>query len=179
MDRCLLRPFLPLTPPSACPSFAVTFVGNNTGGAATTIAWNFGGAPPDVIGPTNIMNPTVIFNTPGTYNVSLTLTNASGSQYFQHYFSYRKSCPVVDFNAAMRPLDVFPFLFTFNNLSTSSCLEALLAGILEMGPYQPAPSPNQYLQIGWQLCSNAYCNEQPGLFRHRKRIQTTFMFLPE
>ena len=59
---------------SGCVPFAVTF--NNTSNFATTYAWSFpGGTPPTSTDP----NPTVVYNTSGTYNVTLIVSNSAGS----------------------------------------------------------------------------------------------------
>ncbi len=107
-----------LDPTSACPSFAVRFVGANSGGAATTITWNYSGTAPDVIGPiSGVMTPTAIFNTPGTYVVTMVLTNASGSSTSNPITVTVKNVPIVDFNAGTT-IGCFPFPVTFNNLSS-------------------------------------------------------------
>jgi PKD repeat protein len=53
----------------------VSFTDLSTNGP-TSWAWTFSGGSP---GSSSAQNPTVAYNTPGTYNVSLTATNAAGS----------------------------------------------------------------------------------------------------
>jgi len=63
------------TPTTVCSGATVTFTNLSTG--ALSYAWNFGASatPPT----STAANPTVVFNTPGTYPVTLTATNAFGS----------------------------------------------------------------------------------------------------
>ena len=53
----------------------VTFQNTSTGGPATTLSWDFGDGTP----PSPLANPTKVFATQGTYPVTLTATNAAGS----------------------------------------------------------------------------------------------------
>lgn len=65
---------------AGCPPLVVNFKDLSTN-TPTSWNWNFGGAPPNVLpaGTSGSQNPVIIFNTPGTYNVTLIATNASGS----------------------------------------------------------------------------------------------------
>lgn len=58
-----------------CPGQQVTFT-NASSGAPTAFSWTFTGATPAT---STAQNPTVTYNTPGTYTVSLTVTNAFGT----------------------------------------------------------------------------------------------------
>ncbi|MFI5154604.1 MAG: hypothetical protein ACHQEM_00370, partial [Chitinophagales bacterium] len=52
---------------TGCPDLIVSFSDQSTNGP-NTLTWNFGGAPPDVVGGIpNAPNQTIIFHTPGTY----------------------------------------------------------------------------------------------------------------
>ncbi|HBS88740.1 MAG: hypothetical protein A2W91_19040 [Bacteroidetes bacterium GWF2_38_335] len=59
---------------TVCSGGSITFTDNSTN-SPTSWSWNFGG------GATNstTQNPTVVFNTPGTYTIALTATNSAGS----------------------------------------------------------------------------------------------------
>ena len=59
-----------------CAGSSVNFSWSTNGGHPTTWSWNFPGGNP-VTSPDSF--PVVQYNTPGVYNVSLTVTNASGS----------------------------------------------------------------------------------------------------
>lgn len=59
---------------NVCAGSTVTFTNTTTGG--TSYSWTFPGGTP---GTSTATNPTVTYNTPGTYNVTLVATNASGS----------------------------------------------------------------------------------------------------
>ncbi|MCS6935126.1 MAG: PKD domain-containing protein [Chitinophagales bacterium] len=63
------------TPTSVCVGKSVTFTSTSTGNP-TSYSWQFQGGTPAV---STAANPTVTYNTPGTYNVTLTVSNANGS----------------------------------------------------------------------------------------------------
>jgi PKD repeat protein len=67
--------FYTLTP-NVCANTNVTFVDNSTLGAATSWTWSFPGGTPATA---NVQSPVVQYATPGPYAVSLTVSNASGS----------------------------------------------------------------------------------------------------
>lgn len=62
-------------PTSVCPGGSVSFTNQSTGNP-TSFSWSFPGGTPAT---SSAQNPTVVYNTPGTYNVSLTVSNANGS----------------------------------------------------------------------------------------------------
>lgn len=59
---------------SGCDSLCVTFTDGSTGGA-TSWSWSFPGGTPSA---SSLPNPTVCYNTPGTYDVTQIVTNAFG-----------------------------------------------------------------------------------------------------
>ncbi|MFZ5551976.1 MAG: PKD domain-containing protein, partial [Bacteroidota bacterium] len=63
------------SPTTICAGQSVTFTDNSTN-TPTSWSWTFPGGTPAT---STLQNPTVTYNTPGTYNVTLTATNASGS----------------------------------------------------------------------------------------------------
>jgi len=78
---------LPYVPPAPSASFAaqttevckgqtVSFTNNSTPNVGVTYAWTFqGGSPTN----NTTQNPTVTYNSPGTFDVTLTVTNSAGS----------------------------------------------------------------------------------------------------
>ncbi len=63
------------TPTSVCAGSTVAFTDLSTNSPASW-AWSFSGGTPTT---STAQNPTVTYNTPGTYDVSLTVTNANGN----------------------------------------------------------------------------------------------------
>jgi PKD repeat protein len=61
--------------PSICAGGTVNFT-NSTSGPSVTYNWTFTGGSPSS---STAVNPSVVYNTPGTYTVSLVATNAAGS----------------------------------------------------------------------------------------------------
>ncbi|MCC6727395.1 MAG: PKD domain-containing protein, partial [Saprospiraceae bacterium] len=62
------------TPTSGCTPLSVQFTSTSQG--ASTYSWTFPGGTPSS---STAQNPTVVYNSVGSYDVSLTVTNASGS----------------------------------------------------------------------------------------------------
>lgn len=63
------------SPTSVCAGKSVSFTSTSTGNP-TSYSWQFPGGTPSV---STQANPTVTYNTPGTYNVILTVSNAGGN----------------------------------------------------------------------------------------------------
>ena len=63
------------TPTTICAGQSVVFTNTSTG-LGNTYAWTFPGGTP---GTSALVNPTVIYNTAGVYNVTLVATNFSGT----------------------------------------------------------------------------------------------------
>jgi hypothetical protein len=63
------------TPTTICAGQSVTFTDASTN-TPTSWAWTFTGGTP---ASSTVQNPVVVYNTPGTYSVTLTATNSSGS----------------------------------------------------------------------------------------------------
>ncbi|MBS1600317.1 MAG: PKD domain-containing protein [Bacteroidetes bacterium] len=102
---------------SGCPPLVVNFSGSATNGPILTWTWNFGGAPPNVSSSTsNGQNPVIVFNTPGTYIVNLTATNASGSGAALPITITVNPTPVADFST-MDTLGCAPFHVNFTDNS--------------------------------------------------------------
>jgi PKD repeat protein len=60
---------------AVCAGSSVTFTSTSTG-SPTSYSWSFTGGSPTA---SSSQNPTVTYNTPGTYNVALTVSNANGN----------------------------------------------------------------------------------------------------
>lgn len=65
--------------PSGCGPLSVNFINNSTSNVQT-FAWSFPGGTPNT---SNLPNPTVVYPNPGTYDVTLTVTNPQGSNQLQ------------------------------------------------------------------------------------------------
>lgn len=100
------------SPLSGCSPLIVNFQDLSTGGA-TAWSWNFGNG-----NTSSLQNPSATYFTPGTYTVSLTVSNAAGSntltrtQYVTVYES-----PTVNFSASITS-GCFPLRVQFQDLST-------------------------------------------------------------
>ncbi|MBM3186892.1 MAG: PKD domain-containing protein, partial [Bacteroidetes bacterium] len=102
------------TPVSVCQGQPVTFTNTssqNGGSAITQYAWDFGDGFSD-----SIPNTTHIYNTPGTYSVTLTVTNANGQADFELKPSYIvvKPAPTASFSVNGLGCTV-PLTVTFAN----------------------------------------------------------------
>ncbi len=64
------------TPLTICPGSTVTFTNLTTSSGTVSYSWNFQGGTPSTSTQTNV---TVTYNTPGVYSVTLTATNAYGT----------------------------------------------------------------------------------------------------
>jgi PKD repeat protein len=106
------------TPLSVCQGQPVTFTNtstNNGGSAITQYSWDFGDGFSD-----QIPNPVHTYNTPGTYSVTLTVTNASGQADFELKTAYIivKPAPTASFSVNGLGCTV-PLTVTFTNTGSS------------------------------------------------------------
>jgi len=107
------------SPTTVCAGNDVTFSDQSTG-SPTSWSWSFPGGTPAT---SSFENPTISYNTPGTYDVSLTVTNANGSdsETLTGYITVQNCVnpPVAEFTASNTNIcegdDV-----TFNDLSTNT-----------------------------------------------------------
>ena len=100
-----------------CPPLAISFNANVAGTGPFMYAWNFGGVPPNVSKSTSILkNDVVIFNTAGTYNVTLIVTNGSGSTTATPVQVTVNPIPVADFTQD-KTTGCFPTTVHFTNTS--------------------------------------------------------------
>lgn len=88
------------TPTTVIVGNSVSFTDLSTGGTITSRSWSFpGGSPSSSSSP----SPTIIYNTPGTYNVSLTVSNGSqnATETKNGYITVAQSttAPVANFTA--------------------------------------------------------------------------------
>jgi PKD repeat protein len=106
------------TPLSVCQGQPVTFTNSsstNGGAAITQYSWDFGDGYSD-----SIPNTTHIYNTPGTYSVTLTVTNANGQADFELKPSYIvvKPAPTASFSVNGLGCTV-PLTVSFSNTGSS------------------------------------------------------------
>lgn len=115
------------TPVSGCSPLIVSFQDLSTHGP-TSWSWNFGNGNTSVL-----QNPTATYFTPGTYTVTLTVTNANGtntltrSQYITVY-----EAPVIDFNANPRS-GCFPLRVQFTDLSNPGAGNTSVSWLWDFG----------------------------------------------
>ena len=68
-------------------------IATNTGGTATSWSWNFGGGATP--GTSSDAAPSVTLHNPGTYSVSVTATNISGSDTYNYTLTVNPEAPVI------------------------------------------------------------------------------------
>ena len=100
------------SPTTGCASFTVNFT-NQSSSNASVFVWSFPGGIP---AQSNQQNPIVVYQTPGTYNVSLTVSNNSGSSTTvkTNYITVN-TVPTTNFTFSANGLTV-----TFNNTTTGA-----------------------------------------------------------
>ncbi len=104
------------TPTSGCVSTTVQFT-NSSSANSTGYAWSFPGGTPLS---STVANPVVVYNTPGTYNVTLIASNPTGSDtLIKTNFVTIGSTPATSFTSANSGLTV-NFTNTSTNASTYS-----------------------------------------------------------
>jgi PKD repeat protein len=115
------------TPLAGCSPLIVSFQDMSTG-SPTSWNWNFGNGNTSVL-----QNPSASYFTPGTYTVTLTVSNASGSNTLTRtqYISVYEP-PTVDFNATPRS-GCFPLRVQFNDLSQPGAGNTSVAWLWDFG----------------------------------------------
>jgi subtilisin family serine protease len=80
---------------SLCPGQNISFFDNSTGATATSWNWTFPGGTP---GASTLQNPVITYNTPGIYNVTLSVTNSLGTsvQTINNYVVVNGSCSITN-----------------------------------------------------------------------------------
>ena len=102
------------TPTSGCGPLAVQFTNQTTGAGVITYSWQFPGGAPAT---SSDQNPTVVYNTPGVYSVTLVATNGGGSSTFtQNNFITVTPPPVASFTSMVN-LDTAFLASTSTNAS--------------------------------------------------------------
>ena len=100
-------------PTAGCAPVTVQFSDQSTGGAATSWAWQFPGGNPAT---STAQNPTVTYTAAGTYSVTLTASNAAGSNtQTKSGFITVNSTPTAAFTASVNGATA-----TFSNTSTNA-----------------------------------------------------------
>jgi gliding motility-associated-like protein len=101
------------SPTGGCSPLIVNFQDQSTGNP-TSWNWNFGNG-----NTSSLQNPTASYFTPGTYTITLTVSNAGGSNTLtQNQYITVYEVPTVDFNASVRS-GCFPLRVQFTDLSTA------------------------------------------------------------
>lgn len=105
------------TPVAGCAPLVVGF-NDASSGSPTSWSWNFGGVPP-AVSPGTATNPNavVIYTTPGTYFVTLTVSNASGSNTSAPFQITVFPSPTADFDVD-KLTGCFPTTVKFTDKST-------------------------------------------------------------
>ncbi len=115
------------TPISGCAPLVVNFSDASTGNP-TAWLWDFGNG-----NTSTLKDPSVIYFTPGTYTVSLTVTNANGSNTLTRAnYVVVNASPQVDFSAN-RLAGCFPLPVQFTDLSSSPNNNALVSWQWDLG----------------------------------------------
>ncbi|NOT49750.1 MAG: PKD domain-containing protein [Chitinophagaceae bacterium] len=112
---------------AGCSPLIVNFQDQSTG-SPITWSWNFGNGNTSAL-----QNPTATYFTPGTYTVSLTVTNAGGSNTLtrsQYITVYEP--PTVDFTENVRS-GCFPLRVQFQDLSTAGAGNTNVAWLWDFG----------------------------------------------
>jgi PKD repeat protein len=100
------------TPDTGCAPLTVQFNNSSTPNA-TSFIWDFPGGNPDSSG---LANPVVVYNTPGTYSVTLIAINSAGRDTIEKVnFIVVNTVPSAGFTSAANGLTV-----TFSNTSTGA-----------------------------------------------------------
>ena len=108
------------SPTSGAGPLAVSFTNTSTGTAPLTYAWNFGDPASGGSNTSTAKNPSHTYNNPGTYTVTLTVTNAAGADGLTRtgYITVLAP-PDANFTGAPRS-GTSPLAVTFTNTSTGS-----------------------------------------------------------
>lgn len=92
------------TPTSGCAPLTVNYYDQSTN-TPTSRSWSFPGGTPST---STATNPVIVYNTPGTYNASLTVANAGGNNsYTRSSYITINDCSAVDDNIASK-VSIFP-----------------------------------------------------------------------
>jgi gliding motility-associated-like protein len=132
--------FIP-TNSSGCASLLVTFVPAPS--SATGWSWNFGGVPPDVTpsGTSTQQTPTVFFNKPGVYTVTLIESNGSGNSLPYTQDITVLVSPTVDF-IGIDSAGCFPLHVNFQNFSTAGAGNTIVSWAWDFGDGGAVDSTN-------------------------------------
>jgi gliding motility-associated-like protein len=143
-------------PTKICPGQAISFTGSSSGGVATSYSWTFPtGAPGTWPG----QSVAVIFSTPGTYTISLTESNASGSNTATTQITVY-SVPIADFSQD-KDSGCFPIYVQFTNKSTGAGITSYSWSFGD-GTQDTAASPNHHYTVGGTLPVTLYVKNSFG-----------------
>lgn len=114
-----------------CAGQSVTFTNNSTN-CQSTFAWTFPGGTPSS---STVLNPVITYNTPGTYSVTLTVTNPGGTDtktinnYITVNSNLTHSASIAATSAAICQDQTATFTLTSSNQGSSPLIEWLKNGI--------------------------------------------------
>jgi PKD repeat protein len=148
---------------NGCPVLVVHFF-NTSAGNPTSFNWTFQGGNP---GTSNAANPTVTYNTPGSWDVTLTVTNPSGNNTLSYDNFIDVAYPTTSaFNFFVTGLQA-----TFTNQSTHSTSSLWFFGDGgQSSENNPAHTYNQDGVYTVMLISSGVCG--PDTSTHQVTIQT-------
>lgn len=91
-----LIPDFSAAPSTLCPGTTVSFSDNTTGATVTSWSWDFPGGTPSS---STSQNPSVIYNTPGNYDVTLTVDDGNGAvnKNIENYITVNLPAPTASF----------------------------------------------------------------------------------
>lgn len=148
------------TPQQACPTQSVQFTDLSVGENITTWAWTFEGGTPAT---SNVPNPTVSFASVGTHNITLTVSNANGTNSLTRTISIVAPTAVLAGNATIiegfsTTLSVAftgtpPFSFTYTENGANPQTIADIA----FSPYSLSVSPVQNTVYTITAANDNFC----------------------
>jgi PKD repeat protein len=135
-----------LTPSTGVAPLSVSFTDTSTGNP-TSWAWDFGN---DGIIDSIVQNPTYIFNSPGTYDIKLTVSNAYGSNSAIHTAAVVVSAPVgatLDFETLASTITTtdLPVTTQFNSIGLSFVNAQITKNGISRGTTAPTSYGSGYL----------------------------------
>ncbi|TAE50707.1 MAG: PKD domain-containing protein, partial [Bacteroidetes bacterium] len=132
-------------PTQGCDPLTVTFTNGSSSGTAAIVnyLWNFGDGGTSVV-----PNPSYVYNTPGSYTVSLTVTDANGCSSVRQQNVQVLQVPNVNFIADRR-YSCAPQIINFTDLTTTPYVKVSWLWSFGDGNTSTSPAPSHaYLADG-------------------------------
>ena len=152
-------------PVAGCAPLGVSFGYTASGGAATSWSWDFGGVPPAVSQSTgNTPSAAVFYTQPGTYTITLTISNASGSSVATPVTITVFPAPVADFNVS-KTTGCFPTNIDFTDNSGGGGSGATVVSWLwdfGDGVLDSIPNPSHLYTRGGNFLVSLYVKNSYG-----------------